>query len=537
VLRPPGRSTSRPTSRRLIAVLGGAILVAAGVGAVLPQAAGAADRSTVMRSAAAYGTAHKYKIGIAVYDTKTNRVYGSGSSRSTFASESVIKAMIATRLILQGRMRGQTARRAYKMITQSDDAIASAFYGSVGGDGLINWIKRHYHVPDLGSPPHRAGWWGNTHITPLGLVKFYAKLKSDKRVGPWLLNAMHHARKYGSDGTYQFFGLPSATQGAAVKQGWGLDYDDWGRSADFNSTGFVNSDRYAVAILARGPSRTYGGAIGNALTQTARRLLPGGRFPDPDPVIQHMTRRTGQTTGGLRITVRGTDFTHASAVYFGAVKGRSLHVVSSTELMITQPPHSPGKVSVRVVTDHGTSTPHSYFIFVRPPTVTSVGPTSGPDTGGTTVTVRGTDFTRVFSVWFGNTPARKYTLSSSTLLTAVAPAGVAGSVPISVHTLYGRSPAGPGAAFSYLPPPSASGISPVTGPVAGGEVVTITGTGLSSVTGVLFGGRAGTDLRVVSPTSLAVVAPAGTGGQVDVVLQSRYGSSIAPPAARFTYAD
>jgi len=409
----------------------------------------AEDRTSALRSAAAYGPKNSYKIGIAVYDTKRHTVYGSGSYRSTFASESVVKAMIATRLIRQGRMHGSTAQRAYKMITQSDDGIASAFYGSVGGDSLINWVKRTYHVPDLGSPPHRANWWGNTHITAIGLVKFYAKVKRDEKVGPWLLNAMHHAHEYGSDGTYQFFGLPSATTHAAVKQGWGIDYDDWGRSADFNTTGFVNGDRYAVAILARGPARTYGRAIGNALTQTARRLLPGGRFPDANPVIQHMTHRSGTTLGGQRINVRGTDFTGVRAVYFGSARATSVQSISAGELSLTAPAHAAGEVSVRVLTTHGISSIRSKYQYVRPPTVTALSPASGPVAGGTTVMVTGTDFTHVLSMWFGNRRASSFRVLSSTRAVAVAPPGTAGSVPVGVHTWYGNAPAVAGNQFTY----------------------------------------------------------------------------------------
>jgi len=416
-----------------------------------------------LKSAAAYGPSNRYKIGIAVYDTKRNKVYGSGPYKSTFASESVVKAMIATRLIKQGRMHGSTAKRAYKMITQSDDGIASAFYGSVGGDGLINWVKRHYHVPDLGSPPRRAGWWGNTHITPIGLVKFYAKVKRDKKVGPWLLNAMHHAHQYGSDGTYQFFGLPSATKHAAVKQGWGLDYDDWGRSADFNTTGFINGDRYAVAILARGPARTYGRAIGNALTQTARRLLPGGRFPDANPVIQHMSHRSGTTLGGQRINVRGTDFTGVRAVYFGSARATAVHVISSTELVLTAPAHAAGAVSVRVLSTHGISSIRSTYRYVRPPTVTALNPATGPTTGGTTVTLTGSDFTNVGSVWFGRHRATSFHVLSSTRLTAVAPAGTAGVVHVNVHTWYGGAPATAANQFTYTAPARAA-----TAPASGG---------------------------------------------------------------------
>jgi hypothetical protein len=432
------------------------LVVALLVGATITPSAFAVDRATVLRSASAYGPAHGYRIGIAVYDTKTNQVYGGSYATSTFASESVVKAMIATRLILQGRMHGTTATRAYKMITQSDDAIASAFYGSVGGDGLITWIKRHYAIPDLGSPPRRAGWWGNTHITPIGLVKFYAKVKRDSRVGPWLLYAMHRAHVYGSDGTYQYFGLPSATTHAAVKQGWGLDYDDWGRSADFNTTGYVNGDRYAVAILARGPSRTYGSAIGNALTQTAKRLLPGGRFPDPNPVIRHMSHRSGTTLGGQRIDVTGTDFTGATAVLFGSARGTALNLVSSTRLLITTPAHAAGRVSVRVVTGHGTSSLSSYYTYVRPPTVASIASADGPTAGGTSVTLTGTDFTNVWSVWFGPRRAASFTVVSSTTIRAVSPPGVSGPAHITVHTWYGWSPATALDVFTYGPSPAES---------------------------------------------------------------------------------
>jgi hypothetical protein len=306
-------------------------------------------------------------------------------------------------------------------------------------------------VPDLGSPPHRAGWWGNTHITPIGLVKFYAKLKRDRRVAPWLLRAMHHAHRYGSDGTWQFFGLPSATKHAAVKQGWGIDYDDWGRSADFNTTGFVNGDRYAVAILARGPSSTYGRAIENALTKAARRLLPGGRFPEPNPSIAHMSHRSGSTTGGQRITVRGTDLRGATKMYFGGVAGTGLRRVSASELVITAPPHGPGRVSLRVVTNHGSSAGHSYYTYVRPPAISAISPAGGPASGGTTVRLAGTDFSKVYHVLFGSTRVTRVRVVSSRSISVVAPPGT-GTVAVRVHTGYGTSNA---VAYTYAAPPSA----------------------------------------------------------------------------------
>ncbi|RZU28325.1 IPT/TIG domain-containing protein [Streptomyces sp. BK022] len=69
----------------------------------------------------------------------------------------------------------------------------------------------------------------------------------------------------------------------------------------------------------------------------------------------------------------------------------------------------------------------------------------------------------------------------------------------------------------YSPAVIAS-ISPATGPVAGGTVVTITGKYLDGVSDVKFNGASGTALKIVSPTKLTVTAPAGTAGARDVVL-------------------
>jgi len=52
-------------------------------------------------------------------------------------------------------------------------------------------------------------------------------------VWPWLSKAMANTTRDGTDGTDQFFGIPSASQDWAVKQGWmtGLVLlSGWGRS-------------------------------------------------------------------------------------------------------------------------------------------------------------------------------------------------------------------------------------------------------------------------------------------------------------------
>ncbi len=229
-----------------------------------------------MTAAAAYATSRGYQAGVAVLDTQTGQVWGGGNATGYFASESVVKVFIAARILVMGKMTGATETTAYEMITQSDDDSADALYGLVGGDGVVAWAASYYHVPYLGSGPTLAGWWSNAHISAVGMVQFYAAVKADPTVWPWLSNAMAHATQDGSDGTYQYFGIPSATTGWAVKQGWGQDGDDWDASSDFNSTGYVNNGRYAVAILVKGPPSGYDEATPNMVTAIAQILMPGG---------------------------------------------------------------------------------------------------------------------------------------------------------------------------------------------------------------------------------------------------------------------
>jgi hypothetical protein len=223
-----------------------------------------------LKRAVAIASANGMQAGVAIYDTKTKYLFTAGAATTQWASESVVKVFVATELLLTGRMTDGTAQTAYRMITQSDDSAADALYGLAGGDGLIPWISRHYKISGLGSPPSRGGWWGNTHITARGLAIFYAKVKADKKVGPWLINAMKHTTRVASDGQNQYFGIPAGTKSFAIKQGWGADGDCFCQVV-FNSSGFVQSNRYAVVLLTAGGS-WYGAQA--AIDRMAEAVLP-----------------------------------------------------------------------------------------------------------------------------------------------------------------------------------------------------------------------------------------------------------------------
>ncbi len=99
------------------------------------------------------------------------------------------------------------------------------------------------------------------------------------------------------------------------------------------------------------------------------------------------------------------------------------------------------------------------------PSVTSIFPTSGPTSGGTTVTITGTDLSGAGYVFFGSTTATSFTVNSSTSITAVSPAGSAGTVNVTVTTPGGTSATNSADQFTYVTPSSPTPVStfyPVT---------------------------------------------------------------------------
>src|SRR5262249_57552898 len=59
-----------------------------------------------------------------------------------------------------------------------------------------------------------------------------------------------------------------------------------------------------------------------------------------------------------------------------------------------------------------------------PPTVTNVNPNTGPTSGGTSVTITGTNFSEVTAVRFGSNAAGSFIVNSTTQITATSPAGI-----------------------------------------------------------------------------------------------------------------
>ena len=145
----------------------------------------------------------------------------------------------------------------------------------------------------------------------------------------------------------------------------------------------------------------------------------------------------GTAAGGTLVTITGTGFTGATAVDFGTTKATHFTIVSSTEITAKSPAGT-GVVDVTVTTPKGTSAvnrPADAFSYA--PVVTKISLSQGPASGGTTVTITGTNLLHAKAVDFGKV-AGKITKDTATQIVVKSPKGT-GTVNVTVTAAGGAS--------------------------------------------------------------------------------------------------
>lgn len=322
------------------------------------------------------------------------------------------------------------------------------------------------------------------------------------------------------DTTYDM-NLCFQTAGGASR--WG-DYS--GAAIDpENPTDVWVAAEYAAIGTATVPRSDAGCAWG---TFAARLTFSG-------PAVSGISPASEQSGGPTTVTVTGTDFSSGSTVSFGPNAATNVSVAAPNQLSATAPSGC-GTVDVTVTTPNGTSaaSPADQFTYLQScsgggPTLTSISPTSGPEAGGTLVTLTGSAFVSgTTAVNFGTNPATNVSCGSSTQCQATAPAGT-GTVTVTVTV--GGVPATGSATYSYVAAtaPSLTSISPGSGSSNGGTQVTIDGAGfVAGSTQFFFGSAAATSVSCSSSTQCTAVTPAGqknTTVSVTVMVGGQAGSN------------
>lgn len=261
-------------------------------------------------------------------------------------------------------------------------------------------------------------------------------------------------------------------------------------------------------------------------------------FGEAVPVVASIAPSSGAAAGGTEVTITGTGFTAATAVHFGSAPARSFEIRSATTIVAFAPAGS-GTVDVTVSSESGTSGTGApdRFTYIQAPTITKLSAKGGPASGGTAVTITGTNFSAGATVTFGGVQASSVTVNSSTSITAVSPQNPAGTLPVAVTTGGGTSAPSSKARFKYTPVVEA--VEPATGPLAGGNTVTVRGAGFAPGTGQTsfkFGHGSSKSVQCESSTVCSVLVPAGkSAGTVDVVASAAKAKGKPSTGDTYTY--
>jgi phage gpG-like protein len=148
----------------------------------------------------------------------------------------------------------------------------------------------------------------------------------------------------------------------------------------------------------------------------------------PGHVPKIMKLSTGQApaSGGTLVTITGVNFSGATAVQFGSTEARTFKVESATSIVAETPVAPVQRTTITVTTPGGTASKP----FKLTPAITGVSPTSGPEAGGTSVTVTGSFVEGQTTFEFGKTRSKHVTCISDTTCTVTAPPHAAGTVDV-----------------------------------------------------------------------------------------------------------
>ena len=302
----------------------------------------------------------------------------------------------------------------------------------------------------------------------------------------------------------------------------------------------------------------------DALAASGSTVYAGGSFTTIGSLPQQGIAKFGQATSPKAAATTATSVTATGATLNGTVNANGSntsyhfqwgtstsyqHATASTpagwgttafpfsHALTGLAPETTYHFRVVATNDAGNSSgaDHTFTTASAVPSVTSISPRGGPNAGGNTVTINGTNFLASATVKFGATPASSVTFVSPTQLTTKAPARPAGgTIHVTVHNPSAASAATNADLYAYGPPTIAL-LNPTGGPTAGGNTVTITGTGFVPGATVKFGATASATVTFVSVTQLTAKAPAHTGGSVRILVTTPAGTSAATNADLYAY--
>jgi hypothetical protein len=312
--------------------------------------------------------------------------------------------------------------------------------------------------------------------------------------------------------------------------------------------------------------------VGNVVQEAIVRFRerPDDTGPtDPLPVITSVSPQTGPPEGGTVVVLRGQNFEGPVRVLFGT-REAAVASLTSTELRVIAPSinlsagEQSREVPITVIFQTGTAVERSvtapqgfrYELEILTPVINFVSPSSGPNEGGTRISIFGSGFQAPVAVFFGESGAAGGALVNQVQvnvqqvrfneIVAVTPAASGlgtdlrdKQITIRVINVNSNTDAVQASAFRYGPSMRITGVSPTSGSAFGGTRVRIFGWGFDDPVAVSIGDTtpqvvkvSGTEIEVITGPTTDPCA-GGQGGQVTVTNLEDGGTATSDTAFQF----
>ena len=249
-------------------------------------------------------------------------------------------------------------------------------------------------------------------------------------------------------------------------------------SHDPTPASFVSSTQ----IVCVAPANAAGGGVAVEVSNNGVDWTGGGKVFQYElrARVDYVAPRRGSVDGGSLLRISGSLMpnTESLACRVGTISFIAARWISQSASACLVPAHAAGAAPVGLASHFGDRTETEMdvdFTYAPVPNITAVFPVAGSVSGGTQVTVTGSDFptTGRATCKFGATPVNALRRTATTIVCA-APSQSAGwrDVEISINRLDFTLNS---VQFKYVAPPSAYAVFPKTGAGGGGSVVAVNG--------------------------------------------------------------
>jgi len=257
---------------------------------------------------------------------------------------------------------------------------------------------------------------------------------------------------------------------------------------------------------------------------------------NPMPIITGIIPKEGRLGGDDIITIRGKHFMDKSTVDIGGNRAADVQFISSDEIKVTTPPGREGTYDVIVTNPDGQATkgPDKYTYNPKPE-ITDISPEIGSPSGGTKITLSGTNFKGVESVKIGGKDAEEFEEMNSSMIVAVTPSmitevtpsGDAGKALDVVVTNRDSQEAKRVGGFTPVRL-VVNDIEPESGPSTGGTIITISGDGFIEGATVTIGDKLPEKIEVGSRGLITARIPQSQPGLKEVIVINPNEKEVTP---------